>query len=98
MTEFVPGQEVRMPCAAARGGPLGESVVTVESARGPISGFVQADAVTGDGERAFLRAWIVKVTDDLVVVEMPGSFFQTAAGLASLTADWASANLQPVGV
>ena len=97
MTEFVPGQEVRMPCAAARGGPLGESVVTIESAQGPISGFVRADAVTGEGEGAFLRAWIVTVTDELVVVEMPGSFFRTAAGRAAVRADWASANLQPVG-
>ncbi len=57
MTEFVPGQEVRMPCAAARGGPLGESVV----------------------------------------VEMPGSCFQTATGRAAVTVDWACANSQPVG-
>ena len=97
MPEFVPGQEVRMPCAAARGGPLGEAVVTVQSAQGPISGFVQADAVMGEGEGAFLRAWIVKVTDELVVVEVRGSFFQTAAGRAAVTAVWASANLQPVG-
>lgn len=97
MSVFVPGQEVRMPCAASRGGPLGEVVVTVDSARGPISGFVKADAVTGEGEKAFLRAWIVDVTDDLVVVEVAGSFFQTAAGRAAVRADWANANLQPVG-
>jgi hypothetical protein len=87
-----------MPCSASRGGPLGEAVVTVESAQGPISGFVKADAVTGEGEHAFLRAWIVKVTDDLVVVEVPGSFLRTAMGRAAVRADWANANLQPVGV
>jgi hypothetical protein len=97
MAAFVPGQEVRMPCAASRGGPLGEAVVTVESAQGPISGFVRADAVTGEGEKAFLRAWIVNVTDDLVTVEVAGSFLTTAAGRAAVRADWASANLQPVG-
>ena len=97
MSVFIPGQEVRMPCAAARGGPLGEAVVTIESVQGPISGFVKADAVTGEGEGAYLRAWIVKVTDDLIVVEMPGSFFRTAAGRAAVRADWANANLQPVG-
>ena len=97
MSAFVPGQEVRMPCAASRGGPLGEAVVTVESAQGPISGFVRPDAVTGEGDGAFLRAWIVKVSDEFVVVEMAGSFFQTAAGRAAVRADWASRNLIPVG-
>jgi hypothetical protein len=97
MVAFVPGQEVRMPCAVARGGPPGEAVVTVESAEGPISGFVKSDAITGEGEGAFLRAWIVTVTDDLVVVKMPGSFFGAIAGQAAIRADWASANLQPVG-
>jgi hypothetical protein len=86
-----------MPCAASRGGPLGEAVVTVESAQGPISGFVRPDEVTGEGEEALLRAWVVKVTDEFITVEVAGSFLTTAAGRAALRADWASANLRPVG-
>ena len=98
MSRFVPGQEVMIPCSVARSGPPGEVVVDMESAHGLVSGFVNAKAVTGDGDRGLIRGWIVEVSGESVVVQVPGEFLTTASGKAELRADWADTHLQPIRV
>jgi hypothetical protein len=65
---------------------LDELVVTIDTAEGPISGFVKTAFVTMTGERSgYIVGQIVDLNDSTVQVRLPGSFF-TTAGLASVAA------------
>lgn len=97
MAGFHADQDVLIPCVVEGGGLPGEAFVTVESAQGPISGFVRTEFVLSKGEHNLIRARVLSISPDIVVVQMPGSFFTTASGRTAVRLEWADANLQPVG-
>lgn len=91
MQEFTPGQAVKIPCLVAPGAFPGERLVTVESEGEKISGFVSEEFIQ-DG---YVNGTIISVEAARIMVKIPGSFFTLAAGITSVSATWASSNLQP---
>ncbi len=80
---FKRNQFVRVPCQIAPG-PLDELLITVDTANGPISGFVKSDFLEeASSTSGYITGQIVAVSGDSVKVKLPGSFF-TTTGVASL--------------
>ena len=83
MAKFRQGQEILIP-ANVRNGPFpGEFLVTFESTRGPVSGFVDSALVVEREGKDYLRATVQETSSDAVTVWVRGSFFNTN-GLAQL--------------
>ncbi len=94
MTRFIPGQQVGVR-ATISGGPFSdESIVTIMSPSGPITGFVRNAHIDQiDENNGYVRAIIRSVEGDEISVLLAGSFF-TTAGLATLPTGWAADNLE----
>jgi hypothetical protein len=91
------GERVMIPCSIQPGAGRGEYLVTVESVSGQLSGFVKEEFIVRHGSSAFVLGAILGIAPDIVTMDIPGSFFTTAAGRTRVRSDWAHANLRPAG-
>ncbi|HVA82002.1 MAG TPA: hypothetical protein VNF29_13825 [Candidatus Binataceae bacterium] len=97
MASFKAGQVVRIPCSVQRGPFPGEFLIEVKTDAGVLSGFVRSNfLVENSGSTAFILGKIQSVGPKLVQVTIPGSFFTTASGLASVSSAWAQSNLESI--
>ncbi len=95
MATFVPGQSVRIRCEVQRGAFPTEWLVTFETVKGPVSGFVRSENVEQvEGQEGYVRATVKEVSSDTITVVVHGSFF-TTTGLAYLKSDWARSHVKP---
>lgn len=95
MSSFAPGQSIRIRCEVQRGAFPTELLVTFETAKGPISGFVRSESVEQvEGQEGYIRATVKDVSRDTITVVVHGSFF-TTTGLAYLNRDWANLHVKP---
>lgn len=77
-----PGTRVRVPCLLSGGAFSDEYLVTVETADGALSGFIDSDAVVEDDDgTAYVYGTVCRTEGDRIVVSLPGSFF-TTTGIA----------------
>lgn len=76
-----PGTQVRIPCSLGGGAFPDEYLVTIDTADGPLSGFVDSDVIKDAGDRAYVLGTVCGAEGDRVVVSLPGSFF-TTTGIA----------------
>jgi hypothetical protein len=83
MAKFRQGQQILIPADVGAGPFPGEVLVTFDTKRGPVSGFVDDAVVERRGESTYLCATVQEVGDDVVTVWVKGSFFNTN-GLAQL--------------
>lgn len=83
MTKFTSGQEILIPAEVVDGPFPAERLVSFETSRGPVSGFVAEAVVVKREGKDYLRARIQEVTSDTLLVWVNGSFFNTN-GLARL--------------
>jgi hypothetical protein len=92
---FKKGDIVRIKCEA-QPGPLDEVAITISTDTGVVSGFVKQKLVEKRGNEAYVLGQVVKADGDLVEIQLPGSFFTSARGLASLPRSWADSNMEHV--
>jgi len=82
MAQLEIGQLVGIPCDVGEGPFAGEALVTFQTIKGPVSGFVSKDDLkdiaNGSG---VLRGVVMEIDDDTVSVRIRGSFF-TTTGIA----------------
>lgn len=78
-----PGDRIWIPVEAAAGAFPGESLITIETIRGPVSGFTNNRNLHRIGDRQYIRAEVQEVSEDTVTVILRGSFF-TTTGVAYL--------------
>jgi hypothetical protein len=83
MAGLAPGEKILVPTEAKSGAFPGEKLVTINTDRGPISGFAKADFVVTRGDGTYLVAEVKRVLSDMVTVRLCGSFF-TTTGLADI--------------
>jgi hypothetical protein len=83
MASLAVGHEVRIPCEVSEGAFPGERLVTIDSAVGPVSGFVKEEEIVSSGGRSYLSGVVESVDDNTVTVRLRGSFFRTT-GIAYL--------------
>ncbi len=96
MSDLRTGDIVLIPFDIRQGAFPDEYLITLDTAQGPISGFVPRDQVTNiHGDKGSIRGRVEEVGEDVVTVMVRGSFF-TTTGLAYLQIDWAKHNLQPM--
>jgi len=93
MTKFRIGQKVKIKCEA-HPGPFGDEAVTIDTGMMIVSGFVNKSLVEKRGNKRFVFGTIVGIKRDAIEVRIPGSFFTTALGIASLARSWADDNLE----
>jgi hypothetical protein len=94
MRNFKRGQSVNVPCEIQPGAFPGERLVRIHTDRGEISGFVKAEYLTNPrGPSGYVQGTVVEVDRDAVKVRLPGSFFTSALGTASVSTNWASEHL-----
>ena len=78
-----PGERIWIPVEAAEGAFPGESLVTLETNLGPVSGFTSKKDLHLIGDRYHMEAEVQEVSEDTVTVNLRGSFF-TTTGVAYL--------------
>ena len=94
MTQFHKGQDVGVPCDVQPGPFPDEFLVTIQTDKDVVSGFVNSRDLKKVGEsRGYVRAAVVDVTEETVTVRIAGSFF-TTTGLASVSPAWATSHLE----
>lgn len=93
MARYTPNQSVLIRCEIQAGPFPTESLVTFQTADGPVSGFVRAENVRklNDGE-GYVSAIVKEVSPETVTVVVEGSFF-TTNGLAYLNRTWADSHV-----
>lgn len=94
---FQEGQKVRVRCLIGPGPTPGERLITVQGTnQGDITGFVQDIYVNRSREdeySGFVMGEILTVAPAEITVRIPGSFFTTATGQASLPKEKAQESL-----
>ena len=95
MIGLKPGDRVAINSDVAPGAFPGEFLVTINTATGPVSGFVREDQISRAGGQPALIATVRHVSGSTIGVWLKGSFF-TSTGLADLAADWARQNVRPL--
>lgn len=93
MMTFKAGDIVRIKCEA-QPGPLDDVAITISTDTGVVSGFVKQNAVERRGDEAFVLGRVVKADGAVVEIQLPGSFFTSARGVASLPRPWADSNME----
>jgi hypothetical protein len=96
MAQFRRGQLVNIPCTVQKGAFPDEVLVTIETDRGSVSGFLKNSFVTKQQGRHFVQGVVVEASADSVQVRVPGSFFTTAAGLTTVSSGWAQNHFMEV--
>lgn len=89
MAQFQRGQIVNIPCTIQQGAFPDEVLVTIESDKGIVSGFLKSSLVVHRNGHDYIRGVVVEASADSVNVRVPGSFFTTAAGLTTVSSGWA---------
>ena len=98
MSQFSAGEEVAIPAKVFPGAFPGEFLVEIDTADGPVSGFVRESDVRNvniNEHSGYVRATIESFDSHSVKVLISGSFF-TTNGIAYLSSSWAQSNLQQV--
>ena len=73
---------VRIPCEVTNGAFSSEHLITIETANGLITGFIQVDdVIEGTAGEHFVDGIVQGKKDGKIVVRLPGSFF-TTTGIA----------------
>ena len=75
--EIRQGERVPVPCKVGPGAFPDEYLITVTTAEGEISGFINTVQVVENSDGTFIRG----VVEDRISVRLPGSFF-TTSGIA----------------
>ena len=96
MAQFRRGQRVNIPCTVQKGAFPDEVLVTIETDKGSVSGFLKSSFVAEHHGRHFVQGVVVEAGADSVQVRIPGSFFTTAAGLTTVSSGWARNNFMEV--
>ena len=84
MPRPAPGEKIYVATNVDEGAFPGESLVTVETQTGPVSGFAKTDNIRKEAGDLYLLAEVKDVSDDTLTVRLFGSFF-TTTGLAYLS-------------
>jgi hypothetical protein len=89
MAQFRRGQRVNIPRKVQKGAFPDEFLVTIETDKGIVSGFLKNAFVSEYHGRHYVQGVVVEAGPDQVQVRVPGSFFTTAAGLTTVSSGWA---------
>ena len=92
MAQFRRGQKVNIPCNVQKGAFQDEFLVTFETDKGVVSGFLKSSFVVQHEGRDYIQGVVIEASADSVKVRIPGSFFTTAAGLTTVSSGWARNN------
>lgn len=84
---------VRIKCEA-QPGPFDDVAVTISTDTGVVSGFVKSSLIEKRDGESFILGKVVKVEGDMIEIQLPGSFFTSARGVASLGRAWANSNME----
>jgi hypothetical protein len=93
MPKFEPGEGVAVPATVQQGAFPGESLVTISTNSGQVSGFVRERDFVEVGKT--VRAIVRESTTAILAVQLSGSYF-TTNGLAQFSADWANKNVRAI--
>ncbi len=96
MAQFRRGQRVNIPCNVQKGAFPDEVLVTIETDKGIVSGFLKNSFVFKRAGRHYVQGVVVEASTDSVQVRVPGSFFTTAAGLTTVSSGWARNHFEEV--
>ncbi|MGH7238428.1 MAG: hypothetical protein ACREHG_00010 [Candidatus Saccharimonadales bacterium] len=89
------GDFVGVPCQIETGPFPDEHVITITTDDESMSGFASAENIHRTSEKSgFVKAQIVQVKENYILVRIFASFFTTAGGHTTLNAHWAKDNLE----
>jgi hypothetical protein len=80
---FEPGTEIGIPCEVQRGPFSGEQLITLNTAHGPMTGFVKDSELKQRDNIWLVRGTVRADKGDTIEVWIQGSFF-TTNGLANV--------------
>ena len=78
------GERILVPVSVDGGAFPSESLITIETKDGPVSGFIRRDQIQKRKGSAFIEATVLDVSEDAITVRLHGSFF-TTTGLAYIS-------------
>ena len=80
--EIAEGVEIRVFCSKSPGAFLNEYLIYIDTEDGPISGFIDANAVEETEAGAnYIWGIVQEIEGESVIINLPGSFF-TTTGIA----------------
>lgn len=79
-----PGDAIFVPISVENGAFPKESLITIETINGPVSGFIRSDEIEMKHGNPFVKAVVLEVSDEAITVRLKGSFF-TTTGLAYIS-------------
>lgn len=87
MSKFSEGDLVIVPCQIQEGPFADEKLVTVETVKGEISGFVKLNnlKIGKKRESGFIKGVVFASTADAITVQLYGSFFTAARGVVPVS-------------
>jgi hypothetical protein len=83
MSQIKPGDEIGIQCEVTQGPFSDERLVSFDTLDGPVTGFVAVDDLRNTDTGWLVRAVVLSLEDDSVMVRVRGSFL-TTNGLASI--------------
>lgn len=76
------GDAVLVPTEVDAGAFPNEKLVTVNTEKGPVSGFARNEQIVQEPDGHYLRGIVEHVADQIVTVKLSGSFFTTTGSAA----------------
>jgi len=95
MSQFREGESVKVPCEIQPGAFAEENLITVNTGSEVISGFVRSEYLIKETPtRGYVKGIVLRVQGNTITVQIPGSFFTRASGIANVSQSWADSNLE----
>lgn len=94
MKKFSVNEAVKIPVELQPGAFIDEFLVTFTVGDEILTGFVRRNHLDISNDRSgFVEAKVLKVANDFITLQIPGSFFTVANGRASVPSKWARDHL-----
>jgi hypothetical protein len=84
MAPITRGDRIHVPVSVDKGAFPAESLITIDTKEGPISGFIRSDQIKTTDRGNFIEGKVLDVSEDAIAVQLHGSFF-TTTGLAYIS-------------
>ena len=95
MIELAEGRIIIIQCSIHPGAFSNERLITIKTDDSELSGFINLKHLNVISETTgTITGKVISVNPDSVTIQLPASFFTSAAGKTSVNSTWAQNNLQ----
>ena len=95
MLKLAEGNKITVKCSIQPGAFSNERLITIKTDNSDLSGFIDIKHLKIHSDTSgSITGKIISVNPDSVTIQLPASFFTSAAGKTSVNSEWAQSNLR----